>query len=96
MYAGGCDERDVDAPSYRMLVVGLRERDVPPDRDARGARDLLDLKLIERRGAAGSQFGSSMTPAFARRREPRPTGSRPFTAVNSRAVQVPAAESMRL
>jgi hypothetical protein len=65
MYAGGCDERDVDAPSYRMLVVGLRERDVPPDRDARGARDLLDLKLIERRsgGAAGSQFGSSMTLA---------------------------------
>jgi hypothetical protein len=47
--SGRGNERDVDAPSDRMLVVGLRYRDAPPDREARGARGLLDLKLIERR-----------------------------------------------
>jgi hypothetical protein len=41
-------ERDVDAPSDRMLVVSLREREVPPDREAGGDRSLLELKLMER------------------------------------------------
>ena len=51
------DERNVDAPSDRMLVVGLRYREVPPDREARGGGGLLDPKLIERcregRGGGG-------------------------------------------
>jgi hypothetical protein len=30
-----------------MLLVGLREGEVPPDREARLAGRLLDLKLLE-------------------------------------------------
>jgi len=44
---GRCDERDVDSPCDRMLLVGLREGEVPPDREARRARGLLDLELVE-------------------------------------------------
>ena len=59
---GRRDERDVDSPCDRMLLVGLRESEVPPDREARRARGLLDLELIEHRreGAAGDrQVGDS-------------------------------------
>jgi hypothetical protein len=52
---GRRDERDMDAPSDRMVLVGLREREVAPGRQARRARSLLDPKLIEhsREGTAG-------------------------------------------
>ena len=54
---GGCDESDVDASGDRMLFIGLGEREVPPGREARRARGLLDLKLLEHRceGAGGGR-----------------------------------------
>jgi hypothetical protein len=54
---GRRDERDVDSPRDRMLLVGLRESEVPPDRQAGRARGLLDLELVEHRreGVAGNR-----------------------------------------
>jgi hypothetical protein len=59
---GRGNERDMDALSDRMLVVGLRESEVSPDREARRARGLLDLEFIEhsRKGTGGvRQVGDS-------------------------------------
>jgi hypothetical protein len=51
------NERDMDAPSDGMILVGLCESEVPPDREARCGRGLLDLKLVQRRreNAAGER-----------------------------------------
>jgi hypothetical protein len=42
-----CDERQVDAPGDRMLLVGLGQSEVPPDSEAGRARRLRDLELVE-------------------------------------------------
>jgi hypothetical protein len=45
-----------------MLLVGLRESEVPPDREARRARGLCELQLIEHscKGTGGvRQVGDS-------------------------------------
>jgi hypothetical protein len=57
--SGRGDERDVDAPGDRMLVVGLRECEVPPDREERCARGLLYLELIERTSAVAGKRARS-------------------------------------
>jgi hypothetical protein len=41
------DERDVNSPCDRMILVRFREREVAPDREARRPRRLCDLELIE-------------------------------------------------
>src|SRR5918996_3587061 len=50
-------EPDAHSSGDRMLIVGLSESEVPPDREARRARGLLDLDLIEQglEGAAGER-----------------------------------------
>jgi hypothetical protein len=45
-----------------MVIVGLREREVPPDREALCACGLFDLELAEQRrerGARDSEIGHS-------------------------------------
>jgi hypothetical protein len=52
----------MDAPSDRMLLVGLRESEVAPDREARRARGRLDLELIEHcgeRAGGGREVGDA-------------------------------------
>jgi hypothetical protein len=44
---GRRDEREVDAPGDRMVLVGLGQSEVPPDREGRCVRRLRDLELVE-------------------------------------------------
>src|SRR4051812_20223310 len=54
---GRGDERDVDALSDWMLLAGLSEREVSPDREAPGAGGLCDAEFVEhsREGAVGDR-----------------------------------------
>jgi hypothetical protein len=72
-----------------ILPVALDERGLVPESYAHG-RDLFLIK----RAVAAKYLGRK--PAFVRRRTFPAARSRPITAVNSRAVQVPGVESKRL